>query len=159
MDRLSAWQAYMPRYRFPPFLRWSCGCLGLALVGIGLVIFWLLPGIFSYLLSFEASPTVDVAVGASVNLDAYDLTFLRVERDTRCSEETACPSPGRVGLVFATTGNAEEYVVNYVEGTEFSAFVELPEGYRFRITGMSPPMPGSAARYRAEIEIVDPPPL
>lgn len=151
------WKSYLPQYHFPHWLRLSCTCLGLSLVGSGIVIFFVIPGIIAYVVTLDEFPLIEIGRGATVHVGDYGLTLVRVERDTRCPGVTVCSPPGTVFLVFSTRISNDDYVIEYVENTAFSDSVALPQGYLLRVVRVSPESSMPDTNYVVELQIVKQP--
>ena len=151
------WKSYLPLYHFPRWLRLSCTCLGLLIVGSGIVIFFVIPGIIAYVVTLDEFPLIEIGREATVHVGDYGLTLLRVERDTRCPSETVCSTPGTVLLVFSTTVTSAEYRVEYIENTPFSNSVALPHGYLMRVVRVLPESSMPDTNYVVELQVVKPP--
>jgi len=151
------WKTYLPNYRFPNYLRTCFGCLGLLLIGASVLVFFILPSIFSYINSLDVEPIFDVQVGAFLNLDEYRLDVLDVENDTRCPGETLCSPPGSATVRFRNTLDQTEHIVEFSEGSDFSDVVSLPQGYAIRIVSISPDSSSPSNTYTVRFQIFHPP--
>jgi hypothetical protein len=151
------WKSYFPQYHFPHWLRLSCTCLGLLIVGSGIVIFFVIPGIIAYVVTLDEFPLIEIGRGATVQVGDYGLTFVRVGQDTRCPGVTVRSPTGTVFLVFSTSVSSDDYVIEYVENTAFSDSVALPQGYLLRVVRVSPESSMSDTNYVVELQIVKPP--
>lgn len=154
---LSDWKSYLPIYRFPPWLRNCFGCLGLLLILSGLLIFLILPSIFTYINSLDTEPIVDIQVGSFIELEEYQLDILAVENDTRCQGETICDPAGSVVVRLRDTWNDNEYVIEYMEDRAFSDAISLPLGYLIRVVSVSPDSISSPDSYRVRFQVFQPP--
>lgn len=158
MDVISnrKWTSYLPVYRFPHALRLSCGCLGLLLLGGGIFIFLIAPGLIAYVVTLDEQPVLEISTGQTVAIGDYGLHFIRVASDSRCSGNASCDPAGAVTLIFSTTHNNEEITV-VIEGTEYSEPIALPGGYLMRVISVSADAPARGDRYTVRIQIFQPP--
>jgi len=151
------WRSYLPNYRFPNFLKGCFSCLALLLIGAGVLVFFILPSVFSYINSLDAEPILDVQVGTFLSLDSYRLDVLSVENDTRCPGETTCSPPGSVIVRFRNTSDQVEQTIEFSEASDFSDVVSLPQGYAVRIIGVSPDSFSPSNTYTVRFQIFQPP--
>ena len=136
MDKLSAFNEYLPKYIFPPFLRLGCGCLALVLVASGLFIFLVVPSIFAYIVTLDEYPPLEIHLGESLSLEDFTVSLVAMENDTRCLHLTTCSMPGSVDLIFTTSLDDRDYHVTYIErleGETASDPIALPSGYLLRV--------------------------
>lgn len=151
------WRSYLPKYHFPPFLRTCFTCLAIWVSGAGILIFLILPVVFTYINSFDAQPIYDISVGSFLDLDVYRLVLLAVENDTRCPGEAVCSPPGSVGVRFRITFDQSEYIVEFSEARDFSEVASLPLGYLARIIQVSPDSAVDPNAYTVRFQIFQPP--
>jgi hypothetical protein len=151
------WRTYLPSYRFPNFLKGCFGCLGFSLVGASVLIFFILPSIFSYINSLDVEPIFDVEVGAFLDLGEYRLDLLNVENDTRCPGETNCTPPGSAIVRFRNTFDLAEQTIEFSEGGDFSDVVSIPQGYAIRVIDVSPDSYSPSNNYTVRFQIFQPP--
>ena len=104
------WKSYLPRYHFPSFLRTCFGCLGALILGSSLLLFLVLPSIFTYINTLDEAPIVDISVGSFLQLDGYRLEILALENDTRCPGETLCSPPSSATVRFRDTLSSTLYI-------------------------------------------------
>lgn len=108
-----SWRAYLPEYRLPRFFVYCFGCFGLFIVGLALVIFLVLPGVFSYLNSLDRSPVFDIPLGSTVDVGAFSISVLSVERNSSCSNPQGCPASDSVRVRFRTSLEEADYMLEY----------------------------------------------
>lgn len=154
---LGQWASYLPVYRFPRLLRLTCACLGLLLLGGGLVTFLIVPSLIAYIVTLDEQPVLELRMGQSVTVDDYDLQLEAVTNDTRCPGTVLCEPAGTVMLIFSTTQTTAEMMVVYVEGTAFSDPIALPNGYLMRVTSVSPDARVEASGYTVQFQLFEPP--
>ncbi|MDQ7024743.1 MAG: hypothetical protein Q9P01_09250 [Anaerolineae bacterium] len=152
-----SWKMYLPEYRLPHFLVYCFGCFGLFIVAIALLIFLVLPGIFTYLDSLDRSPVFDVPLGSTVTVGAFSISVLAIERDNRCPTETICPASASVFVVFRTSLEEREYRLEYFEDSDFSDPITLSAGHLIRIVSVSPDFPSRTQDYLVRFQVFEPP--
>lgn len=150
---LDNWKVYLPKYHFPPFLRTCFGCFAILVSGAGILIFLILPAVFTYINSFDAEPIYDISVGSFLDLEVYRLDLLAVENDTRCLGEAICSPPGSARVRFRNTFDQSEHVVEFTEASDFSEVVSLPLGYVARIIHISPDSAAVPNAYTVRFQI------
>ena len=154
---LTDWQAYLPVYRFPQWLRSCFGCFGVLLVIAGLLIFLILPSIFVYINSLDTKPVVDGSVGSLIDLGRYQLNILAIENDTRCAGDSICNPSGSVTIRVRSTFDDSEYTIKYLEDNDFSDAISLPLGYLIRVISISPDSESPQQPYKVRFQIFQPP--
>ena len=145
------WKSYLPSYRFPSFLRTCFACLGVLILGSSLLLFLVLPSIFTYINTLDEAPIVDISVGSFLQLDGYRLEILALENDTRCPGETLCSPPGSATVRLRDTLSESKYVIHYNEASSFSDLVSLPKGYVIRVVNILPDSVSDAYTLRLQI--------
>ena len=138
MDKLSAFNDYLPKYVFPRFLRLGCGCLAFLLVASGLFIFLVVPSIFAYIVTLDEYPPLEIHLGESLSLEDLTVSLVAMENDTRCLHLTTCSMPGSVDLIFTTSLDDRDYLVTYVEGETAPDPIAMPLGYLLRVMTVLP---------------------
>lgn len=154
---LDNWRPYLPTYHFPSFLRTCFTCLAVSLLGVGILIFIILPAIFNYINSLDEEPIFDTQVGSFLDLGMYRLEVLVVENDTRCPRETFCSAQGSATIRFRNTWDQAKHSIQFSEEHDISDAVSLPLGYVVRIIELAPESASPQNTYTLRFQIFRPP--
>lgn len=134
------WRRYLPRYKLPSIFRWLFGCFGVFLIVVGLFIFFVLPGLLSYIVSGE-SRLISIVEGTTTLIQGdASLDFVNVEESTDSSD----------GLYLIFRVEDVEYRIHY-ESESGSEVIILPGGDLIRVTNVSRSI--ESGMYMAEFEV------
>lgn len=140
MDKLSAFNEYLPKYVFPRFLRMGCGCLALILIASALLIFLLVPSLFAYIVTLDEYPPLDIRVGETLSLEDFAISFVAIENESACLDIATCSTNASLDLIFSTNLDEHTYTVTYIAGETAPDPIALPLDYLLRVVTVSDDM-------------------